>query len=214
MPRLYVNHYFRVMLRMKLLVYLLPFLLLSCGSRLKSVSEINDLGYKTTYSVDPETQLKEGLLKVYDANDKLYEEVNYLAGKINGTRTLYYPNGNKEVVENMLAGKYVGLFQSFYESGGVKVEGNYENNIAIGKWKSFYESGKLKDVTNFENNEENGPFIEYYENGNLKAEGNYKDGDNEHGLLLLYDEQGQLEKKMDCNLGRCSTIWKKTEQKS
>ncbi len=202
------------MLRMKILIYILPFLLICCGSRLKSVSEINDLGYKSVYSVDPKTQLKEGLYKVYDANGNLYEEINYQAGEINGSRTLYYPNGNKEVVENLSAGKYQGLFQSFYESGGIKAEGNYENNIAIGKWKSYYEGGQLKDIATFENNEENGPFIEYHENGKLKAEGNFKDGDQEHGLLLLYDEEGQLERKMDCNLGRCTTIWQKTEHKS
>jgi len=211
---LYAYHYFHVMLNMKLLLFLLPIVLISCGSNLESISETNDLGYKTIYTIDSETKLKEGIQKVYDSNGNLYEELNHLAGKINGTRTLYFPNGNKEVVENLLDGVYHGIFQSFYEEGPLKTEGKYENNVAIGEWKSYYKSGQLKDIANFENNEENGPFVEYHANGKLKAEGNYKNGDNEDGLLLLYDEEGQLEKKMDCNLGRCSTVWKKTEQNS
>ena len=77
-----------------------------------------------------------------------------------------------------------------------------------GKWKKYYESGALFEEVTFSDNKENGPFIEYYENGNLKAEGEYLEGDNEHGLLSLYNEKGELERKMECQKGICKTIWK------
>ncbi len=199
---------------MKLLGFSILFVFVSCGTRMKSVSETNEYGYKTEYSLNPKTQMKEGVYKVYDKEGKLYEEATYSKDEINGNRTLFYPNGQKEIVETLVNGKYHGAFNSYYENGKLKAEGNYEDNIAIGQWKSYYESGQLKDIATFSNNEENGPFKEYHENGNLKTEGTYKDGDQEHGELLLYDEEGQLEKKMDCNLGHCKTTWKKTEQKS
>ena len=44
---------------------------------------------------------------------------------------------------------------------------------------------------------------------NSKAEGTYIDGDNEQGELKLYDEQGELEKIMQCERGICHTTWKK-----
>ncbi|MEL6986607.1 MAG: toxin-antitoxin system YwqK family antitoxin, partial [Bacteroidota bacterium] len=92
-------------------------------------------------------------------------------------------------------------------------EGNYVNGQMEGKWKSFYNNGQLKEVVTFIGSQENGPFIEYYENGNLKAEGNYKDGDHEHGLLVLYKEDGTIERKMNCVNGRCSTTWSSEEKK-
>jgi len=77
------------------------------------------------------------------------------------------------------------------------------------KWKRYYDSGELMEIVNFVENEENGPFVEYYKNGNKKATGNYLDGDNEHGELELFDEQGELIKKMNCNKGICRTSWTK-----
>ena len=35
----------------------------------------------------------------------------------------------------------------------------------------------------------------------------YLDGDNEHGELKLFDEQGVLTKKMNCDKGICRTSW-------
>ncbi|MBK8491633.1 MAG: hypothetical protein IPL49_12310 [Saprospirales bacterium] len=76
-----------------------------------------------------------------------------------------------------------------------------------GSWKRYYENGQLLEDVQFENNEENGPFVEYYDNGNLKAKGAYLNGDHEHGLLELYDTTGQLERKMNCEMGLCRTFW-------
>ena len=44
-----------------------------------------------------------------------------------------------------------------------------------------------------------------------KAAGNYLAGDNEHGELKLFDENGELIKKMNCNNGLCQTSWTKEE---
>ena len=56
--------------------------------------------------------------------------------------------------------------------------------------------------------------MEYFRNGNLKAEGSYLDGDNEHGLLKLYDETGRLIRKMECEQGVCRTFWRAGEPES
>ena len=202
----------RIFHRVTLLV--LPFFLITCGNRMKPVTEMNDLGYKIEYAINPKTKLKEGTYKVYDSNGKLYEQTQYANDQINGKRTLFYPNGKPELVEEYVNGQYQGPYVSYFENGNLKSTGSFNDNKAEGEWKSYYKSGKIKEVVIYEDNLENGPFQEFYENGNKKAEGNYKNGDNEDGLLLLYDDQGQLEKKMDCNLGTCTTIWKKTEQKS
>ena len=67
------------------------------------------------------------------------------------------------------------------------------------------------EEVSFQDNQENGPFTEYHENGQLKAEGYYQEGDNEHGLLKIYDKQGELVKTMNCQHGVCRTVWEKNE---
>ena len=63
----------------------------------------------------------------------------------------------------------------------------------------------------FDKNEENGPFEEYHPNGKIKAKGTYLAGDNEHGLLEIFDDKGELIKKMQCKKGVCRTTWKKED---
>ena len=75
-------------------------------------------------------------------------------------------------------------------------------------WIRYYKNGQKKEEVTFENNEENGPFVEYNENGSLAAKGSYLNGDFEHGLLEIYDGQGVLVRKMNCDKGICNTTWK------
>jgi len=109
--------------------------------------------------------------------------------------------------ETYKRGTFSGPYRLFYPGGELKQSGKYRDNLMVGKWKGFYDNGQLKEVVQFENNEENGAFIEYHSNGKLKAEGSYLDGDYEHGELKLYDENGELERTMQCVKGRCSTTW-------
>ena len=66
----------------------------------------------------------------------------------------------------------------------------------------FYEVKKKRDG-----------IYEYFRNGNLEAEGTYRNGDNEHGLLKLYNEEGELIKTMNCEDGVCRTVWKKDQNR-
>jgi antitoxin component YwqK of YwqJK toxin-antitoxin module len=108
-------------------------------------------------------------------------------------------------------GAFQGAWKTFHENGQLKLEGEYIDNKMEGLWKGYYDNGGLKEEVHFKGNEENGAFIEYYKNGKLKAEGAYLGGDNENGLLKLYDETGELIKKMDCKKGVCRTIWTKED---
>ena len=91
------------------------------------------------------------------------------------------------------------------------MEGVYINNQIEGVWFKYYPTGELMEEVHFSKNLENGPFKEYYKNGQLSVEGHYKDGDNEHGELKFYSEDGAHIKTMDCDRGMCRTIWKLEE---
>ncbi len=165
-------------------------------------------GYIEKYERRKSDYAKHGTYRRLSPRGILLEDAVYVANNLDGVRTLYYENGDTLIVEHYQDGKYEGSFQAFYVNGQLELDGQYVDNTMTGKWRRYYKSGELMEIVTFENNAENGPFVEYYKNGNLKAEGNYLDGDNEHGLLKMYDEGGNLIKKMECDRGICSTIWK------
>ncbi len=192
------------------LYLLLIFVLCACGrNNLEQVELTEDDGSKVTYTRNKENFAKEGTLVRFDADGVKLEKAEYKNDTLHGVRHLYYPNGNIQVSENYMNGTFEGDFKSFYENGKVQLEGIYVNNVMDGTWKGYYDSGELKEEVLFKNNNENGPFVEYHKNGKLKAKGTYLDGDNEDGLLELYDEDGELIKKMQCKKGVCRTSWTK-----
>lgn len=191
-----------------LTIYLFLFLAVAaCKSNLEKVEMMDEDGYKIEYTRAKKTFAKEGLLKKYYKEGGVFEEANYSNDVLNGERKMYYPNGKVQIVETYKEGSFDGPYKVYYDNGQVQLEGDYLNNNMEGSWTGYYNTGELKEKVTFKGSEENGPFIEYYKNGNLKAEGNYLEGDNEDGLLKMYDEAGTLTKKMDCKKGICRTIW-------
>ena len=168
-----------------------------------------DLGYKTTYTVKSSTGLREGPYTKTDSLGLLLETGFMKDGKQEGMRELYYPDGKVKVRERYKAGALTDLYEYFYPEGPVELKGYYVDGAMYGLWRKFSKEGQLMEEVTMINNEEMGPFHEYHANGRIQAEGTYLHGPNEHGRLRLYDENGQLQKEMLCNKGRCYTLWEK-----
>lgn len=164
-------------------------------------------GHTEIYSRNVKDYAKQGKYTRYDSLGNLLELAFYKRDTLHGNRVLFYETGDTQTVETYQMGQFDGVFKAFYEEGSLELIGNYTSNTMNGSWKKYYPSGQLMEIVEFKNNEENGPFVEYHENGNLKAEGSYLEGDKEHGPLKLYNEEGQLIRKMDCNRGICRTTW-------
>jgi antitoxin component YwqK of YwqJK toxin-antitoxin module len=160
------------------------------------------------YEVDKKSGQKNGTYeRLVDL--MVVEKATYHFDTLHGVRTLYTAAGQKEIEETYQMGTYHGPYLSYHADGGTKTEGHYENGTMEGKWQRYYGDGQLMETVTMHLNQEEGPFVEYWENGKIKAEGSYLDGDNEHGELKLYDEQGDLEKIMQCERGICHTTWRK-----
>lgn len=177
-------------------------------SQHKEVETTLESGEQEVYSVLKATNQKDGTYQK-TRDGVLLETAEYHQDTLHGVRTLFDPDGNVLVEETYHLGSFEGPYKRYYPNGQVNLMGDYHEGGMHGVWKKYYEDGTLMESVTMENNQESGPFVEYWENGNLKAEGEYIDGDNEHGELLLYDEEGTLEKKMSCNHGICHTIWTK-----
>ena len=196
-----------IMTIMSKISFIMMLALVACQTeRIEQTDEYT--GERSEYQIDKKTGRRNGMYKIFSDRNALLEEGTYTDGKLNGERKIYNQNGSIQILENYKDGLFEGSYTSFYTDGQVSALGQYIANQAEGEWKRYYNNGQLMEKVIFVHNEENGPFVEYYKNGNLKAEGTYRDGDYEHGLLKLYNEMGILSKKMNCNMGRCSTIWR------
>jgi antitoxin component YwqK of YwqJK toxin-antitoxin module len=176
----------------------------------KTVIETDpDLGYITTFQVDPETGAHHGPYTKTDSAGTLLEKGMLNQGQPEGLRELYYPDGKVKVRERYKAGKLDDLYEYYYPEGKIELKGYYIDGAMYGRWVKYTRDGHLFEEVTMINNEEMGPFREYHPNGKIQAEGTYLHGPNEDGGLKLYDESGQLQKEMLCHNGRCYTLWEK-----
>ena len=166
----------------------------------------DEYGYTEKYFRRSSDYAKEGWYQRFDTQNRKVEEAYYLHDTLDGMRILYYNSGDTMSVETYRKGAFEGPFRAYHENGKKKAEGNYAANAMSGVWLSYYTDGALKESVTFRDNAENGPFKEYHPNGKIKAEGSYLDGDNEHGELKIYDENGELLRTMICNRGVCRTV--------
>ena len=161
------------------------------------------------YQVKKNTDIKDGFEDKFDQDGNIEIRSSYKEGKLDGARVFFFPKGDTMILENYANDRFHGEYLTYFEKRGLRQKGNYLDGEMVGEWLRYYENGQLSETVMFSNNAENGEFQEYYKNGKIKAKGNYKDGDNEHGPLILYDENGEIERKMDCVMGNCSTTWRK-----
>lgn len=191
---------------------LLSFLLfclcfVACGEQTEVVENTTEDGNIERYTRLVKDYAKQGKYTLTNTSGVLLEEANYTNDTLDGARILFFENGDTMQVEYYKMGQFEGSYEEYFNGGKLKTSGQYEANAMKGKWTVYYNSGQVKEEVTFEGNEENGPFIEYYRNGNLKAEGAYLNGDFEHGPLSLYNEEGELIRKMECDKGICRTVW-------
>ncbi len=198
-----------------LLLTFVVLLLVNCSSPspetlLETVDTVDEYGYTIRIQRRKDNKQRQGLYARIAPGGKLIEEAYYEEDSLQGLRILYYESGDTHIVETYRSGLFEGPFREYYEGGKVMQKGMYHDNEMVGEWISYYPGGQMSEVVNFRGNEENGPFEQYHPNGNIKARGNYLNGDNEHGELQLYDEQGRHIRTMQCVEGRCQTSWSST----
>lgn len=195
------------MYKLCIILISISFIVSSCKNSAELTTNYEDGSIQERFEINKDS-LKHGLYTLYRPGGSVAETANYKNGILNGERKLVYENGNNEIIENYVNDKLHGVYRTFYPTGKKELEMNYVDGVIEGISKKYYESGKLSEEVSFENNNENGPFVEYYENGNKKWEGTFLNGDNEVGLLMNYNEEGNLIKKMMCNdMSVCQTVW-------
>jgi antitoxin component YwqK of YwqJK toxin-antitoxin module len=154
--------------------------------------EIDTRGYLAgeTYYVN---NLVEGTAKKYFYGTNPASIIEYVHGKINGKKKIYYENSAGKIMEESEYKDDVKNGPSNYYTitGDPIAEYIYVNNKLQGVQKSYYPGKKIMSEQEFVDNLENGFSKEYYENGKLKLEGIYVKGVL-NGVWKEYDAEGRL----------------------
>lgn len=154
--------------------------------------EIDQRGYLVgeTYYVN---NLIEGTAKKFFYGTNPASTIDYVHGKINGKKKIYYENSAGKLMEESEYKDDIknGKSNFYLISGDPIAEYNYVNNMLQGIQKSYYPGKKILSQQEFVDNLENGFSREYYENGKLKSEGIYVKGQL-NGIWKDYNEDGKV----------------------
>jgi antitoxin component YwqK of YwqJK toxin-antitoxin module len=109
----------------------------------------------------------------------------------------YYHQASQIVmtIENYKNGKLEGLRSVFYPNGKIAEETNYRNNLKEGFYKKFTENGVVLEETIFKNNEYNGLAIFKDADGNVVSKGQFVNG-KKSGIWQFF-EKGKQVKEID-----------------
>lgn len=170
--------------------------------------EVDALGYRKEYTVDPETGVRQGVLREYDAAGVLVVEEHYLDGQLHGARRVYGGAAQLLAEESYAAGTYEGPYRAYHPDGYLEMTGNYHQGIMRGVWCRLFPDGKVRTATTYRNNDTDGPVRQWYPNGQPELSGTYAAEETFVGDLIRYDSTGKLERVLRCDAeGLCRTYW-------
>lgn len=154
--------------------------------------DIDQRGYLVSEMYYFNNQL-EGTAKKFFYGTNPASSIDYLHGKMNGKKRLYYENSAGKLMEESEYKDDLknGPSNFFTISGDPIAEYTYVNNMLQGVQKAYYPGKKLLSEQEFKDNVENGIYKEYFQNGKLKSEGIFLNG-LMNGTWKDYNEDGTL----------------------
>jgi tetratricopeptide (TPR) repeat protein len=87
----------------------------------------------------------------YFLNGKIQGEGTLKNGVMDGLRTVYYQNGQKNFFRNYKSGIADGYSEDYFQNGAIQQKGSFKNGTDDGLWVSYYSTGAVKRQTNFVN---------------------------------------------------------------
>lgn len=177
----------------RLLLLLLIFASYNICIGQQSVREQNDDGTVSVGNVNEEGERIGDWKKLY-ASGKVFIEMSYVNGLLEGRVTSYYKNGNMQADNYYIAGKLNGVSKQFDIKGNPIREISYKENLIFGNCK-YYENGVIDTERYYVNGIINGPCKDYRK-GNLFMEYDYNSSTGRRKNQACYDLK--TGKKKDC----------------
>ena len=116
-----------------------------------------------------------------------------LKGKCKGglyvdTWKAYYPNGEKAWQVDFVAGRPDGTFKAWYDTGKDQVKVSYDKGLLKGKYKAWHPNGKLAAEGEYKDGKKAGCWETYFDTGEHESKGAYDTGE-QRGTWLFWDAQ-------------------------
>ena len=144
----------------------------------------------------------------YDQNKNKVSE-GKVVNKLFEGQWNYYHKASKTImtIGNYTNGKLEGLRSVFYPNGKIAEEINYKNNLKEGICKRYTENGIIIEESAYKNNNYNGLAVFKDSDGNLISKGNFVDG-KKAGIWHFF-EKGKLVKEMNMSYSQITSKTKK-----
>jgi antitoxin component YwqK of YwqJK toxin-antitoxin module len=123
-----------------------------------------------------------------------------------GTKTEFWPNGNKKSEVGMNGDKYEGAANYWHENGKLQTSCTYRDNLIDGMLRNYYPSGLIQVEQHFKKGVLDGPVKTWDKFGKLMSEGNYRDG-LLHGRYAEYYPDKALKLEGNYINGNHEGIW-------
>lgn len=93
---------------------------------------------------------------------------SYTSGKLEGTRTAYFPTGQPREVTSFDNGQRHGTYQRYHASGEMAERGAFACDKKHGDWVLFHEDGAVKAKGSFVNGARSGEWTYYFQTGEIE----------------------------------------------
>lgn len=146
---------------------------------------------------------------VYDQKKNKVSE-GKVVNKVSEGKWIYYHKASTVIMatENYSKGKLEGLRSVFYPNGKIAEEILYKNNLKNGIYKRYTESGIIIEESNYKNNEFDGmATFRDPDDGNIVSKGKFTNG-KKTGVWQFF-EKGKLVKEMNMSFPQSASKTKK-----
>ena len=123
-----------------------------------------------------------------------------------GTKSIFYPEGNKKAEIYYKNGKKYGISTAWYENGQDKIKANFKDGLPDGMITTWYENGEMKSQVEWKNGILNGVNKVWYDNGQMFQESVFVNGIPE-GNFKVWRQNGDSWFDMELNNAEDAKVW-------
>ncbi len=145
----------------------------------ETMHEADDLFPKTRRLTPYVDGKPHGLVKAYDAKNRLVFTEEYARGELSGDRTAYRPDGTKFSVMPFVNGKFNGKSTGWYPDGTVANTFEWKDGKPHGTVTLYYRTGKVREVTRYSEGKTHGTHVMYTPDGEV-----WRTGESANGKVL------------------------------
>ncbi|MCG6574830.1 toxin-antitoxin system YwqK family antitoxin [Pseudomonas sp. AF32] len=117
----------------------------------------------------------DGPLKIDEAG-RPQATLNYQHGELQGSSTLYHPNGKVSAVLPFVGGKLQGVASFYAAEGGLQRQASYRAGLLHGEANNYFPDGQLAEAEFYRNGVRDGRYRRLHPNGKPAVEARYLNG--------------------------------------